>query len=47
VRLIDELPMAAGLKVQKYKLRAIAVQELKDAGETIADSVMTGPVDEW
>jgi len=43
-RIIDELPLAAQMKVQKYKLRAMAVQELKDAGETIADSVMTGPV---
>ena len=35
VRIVDELPMAAGLKVQKYKLRAMAVQELKDAGQEV------------
>ena len=28
VRIVDELPMAAGLKVQKYKLRDLALQEL-------------------
>ena len=46
VRIIDELPLAAQLKVQKYKLRAMAVQELRDAGVEVveADSVMTGPV---
>ncbi len=46
VRIIDELPLAAQMKVQKYKLREIAVQELKDAGETIADAVVAGPVGE-
>jgi len=46
VRIVDELPMAAGLKVQKYKLRNMAQQELKDAGETIADAVVAGPVGE-
>jgi len=47
-RIVDELPMAAGLKVQKYKLRAAAVQELKDAGEEVteADSIVAGPVGE-
>jgi fatty-acyl-CoA synthase len=45
VRIVDELPMAAGLKVQKYKLRAVAEQELRDAGEEVvaADSIVTGP----
>ena len=46
VRIVDELPMAAGLKVQKYKLRNLALQELKDAGEEIADAVVAGPVGE-
>jgi fatty-acyl-CoA synthase len=46
VRIVDELPMAAGLKVQKYKLRNRAVQELKDAGQEVveADSIVAGPV---
>jgi fatty-acyl-CoA synthase len=46
VRILDELPMAAGLKVQKYKLRDLAKQELKDAGGAIADSIVSGPVGE-
>jgi acyl-CoA synthetase (AMP-forming)/AMP-acid ligase II len=46
VRIVDELPMAAQLKVQKYKLRARAVQELKAAGEEVVaeDSIVAGPV---
>jgi fatty-acyl-CoA synthase len=45
VRIVAELPMAAQLKVQKYKLRARAVQELRDAGQVVVetDSVMAGP----
>ena len=48
VRIVDELPMAAGLKVQKYKLRELAVQELRDAGAEVvaADSIVAGPVSE-
>jgi acyl-CoA synthetase (AMP-forming)/AMP-acid ligase II len=46
VRIVDELPMAAGLKVQKYKLRASAVQELRAAGQEVVaeDSIVAGPV---
>jgi fatty-acyl-CoA synthase len=42
VRLVDELPMAAQLKVQKYKLRAIASQELEASGKKViaADSIV-------
>jgi len=48
VRIVDELPMAAGLKVQKYKLRNLAVQELREAGDEVvaADSIVAGPVGE-
>ena len=48
VRIVDELPMAGRLKVQKYKLRARAVQVLRDAGEEVdeAASVVAGPVGE-
>jgi fatty-acyl-CoA synthase/long-chain acyl-CoA synthetase len=48
VRIIDELPMAAGLKVQKYKLRARAVEELEAAGKKVvaAASIVAGPVGE-
>jgi fatty-acyl-CoA synthase/long-chain acyl-CoA synthetase len=46
VRIVDELPMAAQMKVQKYKLRAIAVQELRDSGEDVVEeaSVVAGPM---
>ena len=40
VRFIDELPMAARLKVQKYKLRAMAQQELEDAGVAVSADTM-------
>jgi acyl-CoA synthetase (AMP-forming)/AMP-acid ligase II len=46
VRIVEELPMAGRLKVQKYKLRNRAIQELRDAGEEVveAESVVAGPV---
>jgi acyl-CoA synthetase (AMP-forming)/AMP-acid ligase II len=45
VRFVDELPMAARMKVQKYKLRAMAIEELENAGVEVSTDTMlsTGP----
>jgi len=49
VRLVDELPMAAQMKVQKFKLREMAIQELSRAGVEVtpADSIVSGPVGQY